>query len=498
MTAGLAVALLVLGALASMAGAQEADPTVERPPLWQSTSSASAVHLTLNTDPPLLPFDGLVRLDLPEGFSTWSHTGVSRARASDLWPGVVGAQGLGLMCEFQEGACPEGFPPRYPFSATATHPRQPEAQTGTGGAEAYAGRDYVETEAATSRLIPLLEALGVVSDVGTIEAVTRQEFVDEGQEIVSSAFARLQDVGLVGGLVNVDVLEVRSVSRSRGGGETVNNSAVNIAGLTIEGQEISLGSEGLTLAGEGGGHEQVDEINQRLEEALADTPFEVRLLGVQESLDDQVAASQAGGLLINFEVELEDPIGIGDLLPVRVNDVPLPDQLPVPEPETAFTTYVGSLVLGNTGSRAYVSQEGFSFDGFDGFDGGEDLGGVGETAGPDEFTSPDGGVESSSGDFDDAPDDTASTPVVADPPDTEDTTSADTPQVASPSDEGVAAGDQGGERNLQALMLGSDEADGIADLFFALGILCAVLFVLGRFSLGVLTRDLAKETLDAG
>lgn len=461
----LGVLLLALSALTGAAGAQEGEASGERPPLWRSSSAATAVQGVFNTDPPLLPLEEFVNVNAPYGESSWDSSGTAAALVGSLYPGSSGTQGPALLCEFA-GNCPEGFPPSYPLSAKASHPTDPDAATQDGAATAHAGLDFVETNASGSQALgPALGPLSAVFSAGSVTAHTSQSFSDDASTVSAEAVATLEDVSLFGGAVHIDQIQAISISQSAGQGAVARDNRVVVSGVTAAGQPAEITDEGVVITGEGGGGEAVAQANQALQQALEQFGGSVRTLGTTEGGEDGTATGSARGLLIGFRTTVEGPP-----LP------PAPDGFPI-EPNSVYRDYYGTMTLGLADSLAFANTEGFGLSG-------GDLGGLGDAGDGGAATGGDAGADGGADGLGTTPSGSSdsglsgSAPVSQPAGGNDPAASSDdgaSPEVAAPADGSVQAA-----ATDEAALLGDASADLTRRIYLGGGIAALLLFGLSR------------------
>ncbi|HVM40388.1 MAG TPA: hypothetical protein VM618_06380, partial [Acidimicrobiia bacterium] len=179
---------MVVAVVGPPTSAQE-NPDAGRPTYWEAKTFARAVQFQVNTNPLLIPFQDLVRLDFAEGDGNWSAFGEARGRASALWPGDAVSKGPAAFCA-NGLPCPDGFPPAWPLSVTAEGSQADATMEGgqtfgdgpfTGKAmeaRAHAARDYVET-VATYQGLSIADTGGISKQVaenvaGPLRQVARE------------------------------------------------------------------------------------------------------------------------------------------------------------------------------------------------------------------------------------------------------------------------------------------------------------------------------------
>lgn len=406
---GSGVALAVLAAVAPvLADEAPADPEAGRPPVWGGEADAIGIAWRADRKAGLLPladsFTGQpqsVYGELPEGRSRFDSSGISRARASVFYPGAAVAGGAGLACGEVGGAFPEPFATifaiclqnkDYPLTVVADTDT-PDAATpgslalGKAGdplsahavsARAHAGRDFVGTDsvlhdvevagpkglpaataafrraAAAALGRPALAAAApapVLVHVDEVTSRTSQRFSDDNRVLTVTAETRLKGVQLLGGLVAIDSILTRSVSRTEGDKPPATESVATYQGVTVAGQPARIGSDGIVVGP--AGSPVADALNGALRQLLATSGVTIRALSASQQTKGVQTSGDAQGLLVSWTLDL--------------TGLQLPPDFPVANPADV---YFASLTLGSAGSAAFadLSELGLE-EGPDGFAG---------------------------------------------------------------------------------------------------------------------------------
>lgn len=293
----------------------------DRPESFLGHAYATAVQLVGNTDPPqTLP--ELLRLDIPHGESSFGAGSLSRARASVAYPGAIGGAGS-LLClaGFPCDRFP-GFPPAWPFDATAEYPGEVDADAAVGGpvvnadqlkaaharADAHAGRDYVDT-VATSQSFSFLNMSGgstvdpasAVVATETAVARTHQEF--DGGVLVSSAESVLSGVSLFAGAVEIDQIRATSVSRADGADVLEAEPSLVVSGVTVGGQPARITSSGLEIGGERRDQGAINSVVGGFEQLVSNGTIDIRLVDSEGTFTDGQGVGEVLGVLVSWRLD---------------------------------------------------------------------------------------------------------------------------------------------------------------------------------------------------
>ncbi|MBI2169450.1 MAG: hypothetical protein HYU28_08120 [Actinobacteria bacterium] len=339
-----------LTALALVAPPIRAD-VAARPPTFEATGFASAIQASINTDPQTFVAD-LVRMDLPHGQSAFGADGLARSRAASIFPGVGAAEGpslgwgqacgQGFPCEefFPDG----GFPPPYPLSAEAENPTVTEARPTVKGQQvgepgdpvSFTLADVVATatdDEATTTAVGVSDAANPSTvHVGRLSAITKLRI--EGGVVVAEAESRLSEVSLFGGVVQIDQIVARSVSKADGDRILTNAPQVTIGGATVGGQPVSITDRG--IVNKDGPQDQglLPTLGEGVERIFGAGPVSVRLIDTESDTREGTARGDAVGVLVHFEVNASGfPSG---------------------------TTVIGDLILGTASTLGFADQDSFS------------------------------------------------------------------------------------------------------------------------------------------
>ena len=315
----LAVVLIGVAALPQSSSAQVDES--DRPENFLGHAFATAVQIVGNTDPPqTLP--ELLHLDLPHGESSFGAGSLARARASVAYPGAIGGAGaLACLAGFPCDQFP-GFPPSWPFDASAEYPGEPDAAATVGGpvvdsaqlkagnasANAHAGRDFVDT-VATGQSVSFLNMAGGAT-VGPASAVvatesavarTHQEFVDG--VLVTKAEAVLSGLSLFAGAVKIDQIRATSESRADGADVLEADPALVVSGVTAAGQPARITASGLEIAGDRQDQGVIGSVTSGIEQLLSNGTIDLRLIETDGTFTDGQGVGEVVGVLVSYRLD---------------------------------------------------------------------------------------------------------------------------------------------------------------------------------------------------
>ena len=316
-----ALALVLAGAAAVPQSSSAQVDESDRPENFLGHAFATAVQIVGNTDPPqTLP--ELLRLDLPHGESSFGAGSLARARASAAYPGALGGAGAlvclaGFPCEYFPG-----FPPAWPFDASAEYPGEPDAGTTVGGpvvnadqlkagtarAVAHAGRDFVDTLATGQSMSFLNMAGGATVDpatavVATESAIARthQEFVDG--VLVTKAEAVLSGISLFAGAVKIDQIRATSESRADGADVLEADPTLVVSGVTAGGQPAQITSSGLEIAGDRQDQGAIGSVTGGIEQLISNGTIDLRLIDSDGTFTDGQGVGEVVGVPVSYRLD---------------------------------------------------------------------------------------------------------------------------------------------------------------------------------------------------
>lgn len=363
------IVLLIVGPV----GAQE---EIDRPEVWRSSATAVGASVMADREA-LLPIPETFRFIALDGDATY-ETSNQAARSSLFFPGNGVTRGPNLLCGTFGDRFPPPFKPimdlclqyKYPLTVNADSLNPDGTTSGSlalGGpndpvsanavrATAHADIDAATTDAAMTDLRVLgLPALGPVAvpspipgmpqpdtSILTVDSATGRtdQRIDEAGTLVAQATSTLEGVRAVGGLLEIGSIRSRSVVTDDGKGGKTHDASLELSGVTVGGVPAQITDQGLVIGSPGGSGPLGDQLGAAVNELVRDLGMHVTLLDVEEGVDESgVATARAGGVLVEFGVDAQ---GL-PILPGPMGDV---------DPNG---TYVGSMVLGATGTRGIAT-----------------------------------------------------------------------------------------------------------------------------------------------
>lgn len=298
-----------------------ATPLVLPPPAAAETAlggysaSAEAAVVRVGIYEPAVPIPAEPQIDASIGFArATTATGPSaRGLASYLWPGDAVGDGLGVLLGDESLDYPVKTSSSYP--ATDTSPAENAVQI-TAGNGMRTSADGTTTRAKVTGLglgngvgepgkglcqllkkcpdeetkVDLPDPLAAVA---TIENLTSDSSVVLGEKTVTAtAHTAASGISVLGGLVTVEAMDLRSRSASDGTKGSAEGTTT-ITGLRVLGQRVALGSDGL------GGAPTVP---QGLPPLLEQLGLGIDYVRHHESEKGQAGALSAEGLTITLDV----------------------------------------------------------------------------------------------------------------------------------------------------------------------------------------------------
>lgn len=363
-----------------------------KPNVFEANGHARGVEVVANTNPEPFPISNLFNEAFPFAKSGVQAGGVSESDAQSLFTGgIEGAPGL--LCLFQEGACPPGFPPDYPFAAHASWPVTPSKDAPISGGS-FGGGDnpngftmgatHAEAKAESALALAsvkhgtFLDGTPLAVEGGSISSRTDQHFVKN--TLVTRNQATINDA-TIAGLIHFDSITVVAEIHNDGVKKPVNKSYVRIGKVTVGPLDATLDQDGLTLVGN-----KITKatINQKLKQL----GITVRAVGIESTKNgDHGLSVQAGGVRVDFTRTFSEICAIKTLcasLPPLCEEDPthIPQPLldlcrpPTPNPKH---TYIATYNLGYADAASNASIFVFDPGPDDGFNNGGTTGSDGST-----------------------------------------------------------------------------------------------------------------------
>jgi len=367
-----AAACLVLALATPGTGAQEAEgDDVPRPAVWRGSASSLAISIEADREA-LLPVPEVFRFIALDGNGTYESS-TQQARASILFPGNGLILGPGLVCGTFGKEFPEEFKPvldacvqyKYPLTVFADSFEPDGSTTGAlamgseedsisgtaGGAKAHAGEDGVTTDAAMQDLRvlglppfgpvkPPIEGFELDTSVLTVDSATSrtaQHIVRGG--LVADAEATISGIRMIGGLLRIGSIKSESHVTDDGAGKQTTARVFEVSGVTVAGVPAQITDKGLVVGEPGGGDGPLaDQAQSQANQLLKEFDIRVTVLPSEEGKEEGAAFARVGGLLIEFERDLQG----APILPGPIGDID-PNGL-----------YRGTIQLGNTAAVGSV------------------------------------------------------------------------------------------------------------------------------------------------
>ncbi|RNL65324.1 hypothetical protein EFK50_05025 [Nocardioides marmoriginsengisoli] len=285
--------LLSIGGAASVMPAQAADYSG-----WSTYAQATPLRIELRE--PAIPIPSDPQLELNFSYTKVGSTSgpIGSARASALWPGDAVGEGLktfgeqlGLPGALTDGGYPVQVNAMSPGDTAAatqeffpgmtgkvtTSPKKAVAKVGYGTAgDVDPGGDGTGTKpktplellqsgdlSALSGLLagastagpgetPSTSPLGLLSlliKAGGMESISSTTYDEEGDSVIATATSRLGSIGLLGGIVKLDGVEVITTVTSNLAKGAVISRKVTMGALSIAGNKFAMTGDGIEAMG---------------------------------------------------------------------------------------------------------------------------------------------------------------------------------------------------------------------------------------------------------
>ena len=342
---GAATVLAGAGVLATGSPGSAAD--APRPDSFGGDSTASAIHWMADRNPQPTPVSDVFHVESPYATTSMDSSGSITATASPLYPGGGFLGAPGLLCQF--GAC---LPiPSYPVIADASYPTTPYAAADAPPPQAvikqgplsldpnetvaHAGADVTEARTVTGSA-----EFTDLAKAGSATSHSKQHF--EGSTLVVTAESAVSDLDLAGKL-HIDKISSVATARVDGGKVTSSDATTTVSGASLGGVPVVIGSDGISIAGNGDKGAAKDALNTALA-ALDASGMKVRLLTPSKSAKTGQASAATGGLLVSFD---------------KTTNLPNPPPLPLPKELPGIPAYngdyFGSVTFAGAGVTAFAS-----------------------------------------------------------------------------------------------------------------------------------------------
>lgn len=343
--AGLGAAMLVALALPWAAAAEEpasgGEETASAPAFGGYSSNAWATPVHLEVFEPSLPIPSSPQLEFMMAYSkAKADSGSSVSRASWFWPGDPIGEGLKTFGE-QLGLPPQLFAGGYPVQVNATYPSDAQSQKdepfpgmvmrasadaslATGSTGFSPDSDVEETPAASGMVGNLLQTLGLgqlsgaakqetgvpgmpaglstLIDFNGYVSTSKSAVVDGAVQVTSKS--RLGDVSLLGGLVKLE--GVSSVATATSDGTTGKaGGKATYGGLSIAGQEFSVGPEGVVAMGT---TQAIPFLADDPAKALQQLGITITVPKQERRVEGNLTTSVSRGLVVEIKTDILSPL----------------------------------------------------------------------------------------------------------------------------------------------------------------------------------------------
>lgn len=329
---------------------------------FQVLTTGAAEQLSAAQNPPNFgPFaDGIVDATLGYVAGDFESGGDSSGQSAAFYPGNLVAQGPALFCsevvpDIPGASCPNQLADfTYPLLAQASYPTAPSASAPAGDqslgggifpVSATPGRSQAQASATgDSSQTAVIDAAGLT---GTPVAVTvgsassLEQIRTAGSEAQATVITSLSDI-TIGGILHIGSLRSVDTVIVSTTGVLKDSPSTRIADATVAGQQATIDSSGVHVAGHNG---------PALVHRLSAQGITVTLASATRSDQAGVARSTTAGI----EVDFAEPLNTGQQPPplpqpvpsICANDLGFPCGVPDPN-----ATYSGALLLGQAGIAA--------------------------------------------------------------------------------------------------------------------------------------------------
>ncbi|HEX5268273.1 MAG TPA: hypothetical protein VFW24_16015 [Acidimicrobiales bacterium] len=158
-------------------------------------------------------------------------------------------------------------------------------------------------------------ASSAVVAVKSMTASTAQHF--SGSTLLSDAQTQLSGVSLLGGMIDIASVHTESHAKTDGAGVHTHNDVVTVSGVTVAGQPATIGSNGVTVSGQGSGSALLDSLNAALQQALEAANADVTLVGATakppQPLVGDCTGAQADGVFVHTSANAQAAPLVGDI-----------------------------------------------------------------------------------------------------------------------------------------------------------------------------------------
>ncbi|CAM3456524.1 choice-of-anchor P family protein [Nocardioides dubius] len=334
-------AALVFGVALPWSAAADDEQEPAAPTFGGYSSNAWATPVHLEIYEPSLPIPSSPQLEFMMAYSkAKADSGSSLSRASWFWPGDPVGEGLKTFGE-QLGLPPQLFAGGYPVQVNATYPSDAQSQrdepfpgmvmrasadeTAAAGSTGFSpDSDVEETPAASGMVGNLLQTLGLgqlagadkqetgvpgmpaglatLIDFNGYVSTSKSAVVDGEVQVTSKS--RLGDVSLLGGLIKLEGVSTVATASSDGSAGKAGGKA-SYGGLTIAGQEFSIGPEGVVAMGK---TQAIPFLADDPAKALEQLGVSITVPKPERSSEGNVTTSVSRGLVVEIKTEILTPL----------------------------------------------------------------------------------------------------------------------------------------------------------------------------------------------
>jgi hypothetical protein len=118
-------------------------------------------------------------------------------------------------------------------------------------------------------------------------------------------------------MIDIASIHTESHARTDGAGVHTHTDNVTVSGVTVAGQPATIGSNGVTVTGQGSGSALLDSLNAALQQALAAANADVTLIGATakppQPLVGECTGDQADGVFVHTSANAQAAPLVGDV-----------------------------------------------------------------------------------------------------------------------------------------------------------------------------------------
>jgi hypothetical protein len=336
------------------------------------TLSSSAAGLSVYYEQPNFPIPATPTFEFDLGYSsaTYDAGPVGTANGSALWPGPVIAGGgsqLPLLIDpyLQQYAGPlastiEPLVPTagaWPIQASSAYPQGPQTATNDNGPLAMNSSTNDSGSTASSALALIGGAnTSLPAGMLTVQAVgsTSQDTIDSLGNAVSEATSTVHGIDIAGGLIHIGAVESTASSSSDGNNATL-SGASNVTDVTVAGEAVTVGSNGITVPGNpSGSGNPLAALAPNVNQVLSTAGITMTLTSPTDTVSGASGQRQLDGLKVTIDLSTydQDFTSLLAMLPSSLTSGL--DQLPVPTPyRQSITIDLGWVQVNAAASPAF-------------------------------------------------------------------------------------------------------------------------------------------------